>query len=261
MLSDGLKFLYGESVPRCTHDIDKVFDGYCTLQYMSGGAVELVVGAAEYLLRGRWFWSAYPGPRIRFHVAAGTKSWRHRYIAFRGELVERWREQGLFPIEPQPAPAPARAGFDERFDALLANTTRGDALAALRATHLLEGILIELAEARTHMEEKPPWLEKTLARLDASVSGEAVDYAAVAGEVGMAERTLRRNFRQAMGVSPHEYLLKARVVEARRLLGDTDLPTKAIAKRLGYRDVYFFSRQFRQLAGVPPASYRQSRQR
>jgi len=60
-------------------------------------------------------------------------------------------------------------------------------------------------------------------------------------------------------MSPHAYLLQCRATSARRLLGETDLPIKSIAQQLGYRDVYFFSRQFRQMTGVPPAVYRHSR--
>jgi iron complex transport system substrate-binding protein len=86
------------------------------------------------------------------------------------------------------------------------------------------------------------------------------DYDAIAAKLGMAESTLRRRFRDATGVPPHEFVLQARVNEARRLLGETNDPIKRIAQRLGYRDVYFFSRQFRQFAGVPPALYRKSRQ-
>ena len=48
--------------------------------------------------------------------------------------------------------------------------------------------------------------------------------------------------------------------QTRRLLGETNDPIKHVAQQLGYRDVYFFSRQFRQFAGVPPAMYRKSRQ-
>jgi transcriptional regulator GlxA family with amidase domain len=87
-----------------------------------------------------------------------------------------------------------------------------------------------------------------------------VDYDALAEEVGTSPATFRRRFRQATGTSPHEFLLHCRSAEARRLLGESDLPIKQIATLLGYRDVYFFSRQFRELAGVPPATYRRSRQ-
>lgn len=256
-----LTFLYGESVPRCAHRIDKHFVGYNTLQYMSGGAVELSVGGERHELHGRWFWSAYPGPRIAFHAAAPAKTWRHRYIAFRGPRVRRWEDDGLFPIAPQPAPHDR--DFGERFDRLLELATRrsGEPFAALRATHVLEEILIELAEDRTAARGRPGWLKAAVAKLDAAARGEAsADYAAVAEELGMAEVTFRRRFRAATGSAPHEYVLQSRVAEARRLLGETDVPVKTIAQRLGYADVYFFSRQFKKFAGVPPALFRKSRQ-
>jgi transcriptional regulator GlxA family with amidase domain len=96
--------------------------------------------------------------------------------------------------------------------------------------------------------------------LTGAATGGEGDYAGIARKLGMAESTLRRRFREATGVPPHEYVLQARVNEARRLLGETDHPIKRVAQQLGYRDVYFFSRQFRQFAGVPPALYRKSRQ-
>ena len=253
-----LTFLYGESVPRCTHRIDKHFVGYHTLQYMSGGGVQLSIGGRPFELFGRWFWSAYPGPRIAFHAAPGHRAWRHRYIAFRGLLVQRWTSAGLFPIEPQAAPH--GDDYGERFDALLRAAMRTDKWGNLRAIHLLEGIFIDLADARAQMREHPAWLKRAMELLTTAALGGEADYDEIAAMLGMAESTLRRRFRQATGVPPHEFVLQARVNEARRLLGETNDPIKRVAQQLGYRDVYFFSRQFRQFAGVPPALYRKSRQ-
>lgn len=258
MPAPDLTFLYGESVPRCTHVIDKAFAGYQTLQYMTAGGVELAVGAQAYRLEGPWFWSAYPGPRIRFSACGQQRFWRHRYIAFRGARVQRWTDDGLFPIDPQRPPG--MRDYGEAFDELLRHATGGDRYGALRATHLLESILIQLAEDRQQAQSRPAWLKKAIGRLDDAARGEAVDYDAVAAELDMAQSTLRRRFRAAVGLPPHEYVLQARVATARRLLGETNLPIKTIAQQLGYNDVYFFSRQFRKLAGVPPAMYRKSRQ-
>jgi AraC-like DNA-binding protein len=261
MAVPGVTFLYGESVPKCTHRIDKHFQGYYTLQYMSSGAVELSIDDQRHALTGRWFWSAYPGSRITFRAAPRTKHWRHRYIAFRGPRVQRWMKDGLFPIAPQPAPRDV--DFGERFDRLLDLATRrsGEAFATLRATHILEEFLIELAEERTASRSRPAWLKQALGKLDLAARGEAVvDHDTIATELGMAEVTFRRKFRAATGAPPHEYVIQSRVAEARRLLGETDLPIKSIAARLGYNDVYFFSRQFKKFAGVPPALFRRSRQ-
>ena len=253
-----LTFLYGESVPKCTHRIDKRFAGYQTLQYMTAGSVELRVAEREWRLEGPWFWSAYPGPRIQFHVAPPHRFWRHRYIAFRGPRVQRWIAEGLFPIDPQRPPR--MADYGDRFDALLRHAIGGERFGVIRATHLLEQILIELAEERQRPDGQPGWLRKTLQRLDTAAQGDVIDYDAVAAEVDMAQSTLRRRFRDAVGLPPHEYVLQSRVATARKLLAESNLPIKSIAQQLGYNDVYFFSRQFRKFAGVPPAMYRRSRQ-
>jgi len=263
MASTELIFLYGEAVPACTHHIDKQYVGYCTLQYMSAGAVDLWLGTRRYLLEGRWFWSAYPGPRVRFHAAEGHRSWAHRYLAFQGPLVKRWEREGLFPVPPRRAPE--GVDYAPRFDELLTQSRRTDRRGVLRAIHLLEGILLELADAPALAAAAPAaWMGRATRRIaEWAVRGEVdgrVDYARLAEELGTSESTLRRRFHEATGTSPHGYLLQCRAAEARRLLGETDLPVKAIADRLGYRDVYFFSRQFRQLTGVPPAMYRRSRQ-
>src|SRR5687767_8426220 len=204
-----LTFLYGESVPRCTHRIDKHFVGYHTLQYMSAGAVQLSVGSRMFRMEGRWFWSAYPGPRITFHAAPPHRNWRHRYIAFRGPLVERWRADGLFPIDPQPAPSDEdEDGFGRRFDEMLRRSSRGDRLDYLRAVHLLEGMLIRLAEERANTGARPVWLRSATQRLTAAATrGDVADYDSVAAQLGMAESTLRRRFRAATGMPPHEFVL------------------------------------------------------
>ena len=135
-----LQFLFGQFVPQCRHEIDKHFDDYCTIQFMAAGAVALRIDDTPYALQGRWFWSAYPGPRVSFH-AAGRRAWVHRYLAFRGKLVERWRRDGLFPISPQEAPS--AVDYAERFDTMLDVSRRSDRLAIRRATLLLETMLVD----------------------------------------------------------------------------------------------------------------------
>lgn len=239
--------------------MDKHFEGYGSLQYMAVGAVELSYGGPRRRLEGRWFWPAYPGPRIAFQAAAGTRSWSHRYVAFQGPLLDGWLAAGFFPLDAQPAP-PGQ-DWDWRLDTLLAEVRRGGKWGTLKAINQLEAILLLLAEERTGAAstEKPTWLEQVFQLLERSVDFDP-DYTKIAADVGMAVSTLRRRFRAATGTPLHRYVLQQRVARARQLLGDTDLSIKAVASELGYRDVYFFSRQFADLVGVPPGTYRKGRQ-
>ena len=266
MFSD-LTFLHCAHFERCEARIDKRFDGYASLQWMAAGAVELFYDERHHDLRAEqnhgWFWPAFGGPRIRFHAAREGGVWDHRYIAFVGPRLQSWKRAGLWLETPQNAPdASAQSA---RFDQILALIAAPGAWNPQRAVHAIEGVLLELAQARNAPSEQalrqpePPWLQQTREFLD-STPDFAPDYAALAHDLGLGLSTLRRRFRAATGMSLHEALLQNRLDIARRLLGETDVPIKQIAAQLGYRDVHFFSAQFKRLAGVGPAAFRRSRQ-
>ncbi|HRK31488.1 MAG TPA: AraC family transcriptional regulator [Tepidisphaeraceae bacterium] len=255
MARDDLQFLFGQFVPRCRHRIDKHFVDYSTLQYMDGGSVHLHVGDRGHRLVGRQFWSCFSGPRFAFHVAAPQESWPHRYLAFRGGLLDRWKRDGLFPIAPQPAPP----GQDSaaRFDLLLVLAHRTDPYSRRRAVLMLELMLTELAEARAN-GPKGGKISASLAEIDRTEG--AIDIDALSARAGLSARSFRRHFRAATGTTARDAIIHRRIDRARRLLGETNLPIKVIAEQLGYSDVFFFGRQFKKHTGATPALYRRSRE-
>ena len=263
---DDLVFLATSRTPHCTLRLDKHVVGYYTMQFMDEGAVELAYDDDWATLSGgAWFWPAYPGPRLRFHPAPPAASWSHRHVGFSGPLVHKWIAQGLWPDRAQPAPPAPTGDWPAFFDTLITRARRGDRWGRLRATNQLEQLLLELAEARASppVPDRPVWLVTTLAALDTLADSHpfAPDYDGLAADVGMAIGTLRRRFKAAMGgTTLHGYVIERRIARARVLLGESDAPLRVIAARLGYDNEYFFSRQFRQVAGVAPQVYRRSRQ-
>lgn len=258
MNTDDLQFLATTRAENATIRVGKYIPDYYTVQYMERGSVALSYDDCEQILQGEWFWTAYPGPFIRFHAAPGESSWFHRHIGFRGPRVQEWITAGIWFTEPQHAP-PGRE-WGAFFDTLCAESKRADRWGSLRATNLLENLLIELADARAQEEPAQQlWLQTVL---DALGSGRrfAPDYAGVARAVGMGESTLRRRFKSATGLSPQEYVLQTRLARARTLLTDTDLTLEAIAGQLDYETVSFFSRQFKERVGITPGAFRRTRQ-
>lgn len=79
---------------------------------------------------------------------------------------------------------------------------------------------------------------------------------ALAQEQGMAVDHFSRLFRTAMGERPQAYILRNRMARAQQLLRETHLPVGEIGHLLGFRDSFYFSRQFRTFFGVPPSAYR-----
>lgn len=72
----------------------------------------------------------------------------------------------------------------------------------------------------------------------------------------ISERTLRRRFVHAIGMTPREYLRTQRIEKACDLLVRTRLPIDEISVRVGYADRSTFARAFRGVQGLPPADYR-----
>lgn len=80
--------------------------------------------------------------------------------------------------------------------------------------------------------------------------------ATLAKKSGLSRAQFARHLTTATGTVPEQFLIRARVDRAKHLLRETDMTISQIADALGYRDVFYFSRQFRQVAGMTASSYR-----
>jgi transcriptional regulator GlxA family with amidase domain len=73
---------------------------------------------------------------------------------------------------------------------------------------------------------------------------------------GLPERSFKRRFHQATGMSPLEYVHMLRLEEAKQMLESSDAPIEAVGNQVGYEDAGFFSRLFRRHVNLTPAQYR-----
>jgi transcriptional regulator GlxA family with amidase domain len=80
----------------------------------------------------------------------------------------------------------------------------------------------------------------------------------LAAVVGMSPRNLARHFVQATGITPHEFIERARVDAARMMLEGNDRPLKAIAFDCGFGSADRMRIVFSTRLGVPPVQYRAS---
>ena len=78
----------------------------------------------------------------------------------------------------------------------------------------------------------------------------------VCGAVGASERSLRRAFANATGITWRQYLQESRLLKAMALLAEGDQSTLAIAMSVGFESVSAFTRAFHRYAGETPKSYR-----
>ncbi len=97
-----------------------------------------------------------------------------------------------------------------------------------------------VARALRHMEEAPE---------------RPVTLAELAALSGVSRFQLLRGFRQAVGTTPHAYLLQRRVRLARQLLAAGMCPAE-VAAHAGFADQSHLTRAFGRQLGITPARYR-----
>lgn len=88
--------------------------------------------------------------------------------------------------------------------------------------------------------------------------GAALDIETLAHRSAMSTRTFARRFRESIGSTPHQWVLRQRIILAQRLLESTDLPIDAISSRCGLGSPQNLRTHFRQIVGAAPGDYRRT---
>jgi len=121
-----------------------------------------------------------------------------------------------------------------------------------------------VAETVTQIEPAPPalssadaaWLEQFEAFVRKNLGNDILAVPMLAHEFAMSESTLLRQLKRLTGFSPMQYLQEIRLDEARRLLDNRTSDSIAqVASKVGYGEVRFFSRIFKQRFGKSPSEY------
>jgi transcriptional regulator GlxA family with amidase domain len=93
----------------------------------------------------------------------------------------------------------------------------------------------------------------TTRNLDADIS-----LATMARQAAISPRTLSRRFHQSTGVTPMQWVLAARMEEARRLLESGELSVDEIATRCGFGTALNLRTHFRRRLDTTPTAYRRA---
>jgi transcriptional regulator GlxA family with amidase domain len=102
-----------------------------------------------------------------------------------------------------------------------------------------------------------PELRRALA-LTAEALAEDVRFEDVAGEVGLAPRSLARRFEEECGMTWRAVLRRMRVIRAIEAIAAGEGSVTAVAHMVGYTSVSAFNAAFRDLTGRTPTQYRET---
>lgn len=101
--------------------------------------------------------------------------------------------------------------------------------------------------------------EADIARIAAAIReapGERWLVGDMSADAKLSPSQFTRKFTEHTGSSPAHFVILTRLERAKHLLRETSMTVSAISDALGYHDVHFFCRQFKNFTGSTPGSLR-----
>jgi len=227
------------------------------LWYVMDGVGRMRLGDGE--------WELGPGSGFVFGPGSqphGTQDPERRLVVFgmHFEIVDPLGR--LVPDTGSMLPPPGHTVRDMALFATLAQRCdiswrRGDQLGQLQSALFLQAMVLHLWDEVLH--PAPSAVDLALDDVMRAIQmepGKRRTVDELAAQARLSRAQFVRRFRAASGLAPARFMVQARLERARQLIAETDMTLSQIAQVLGYDDVYFFSRQFKQYAGHPPSALR-----
>jgi AraC-like DNA-binding protein len=193
-----------------------------------------------------------PGPRVVHGQHDADQPLQVFYCHF--ELVPTRGATLPSAFAPHPVTLPADPLLWSTIQELTALLDRGNR--ASLAQTLLWQLLLRLENADSIVESSPEERVRVLIRQIRESPATAYNVDGLARQAGLSAGHFRRIFRKLAGESPVQFILNQRIQRACFYLTETHLPIQRIATTVGYADVYFFSRQFKERMGQSPSAFR-----
>lgn len=127
--------------------------------------------------------------------------------------------------------------------------------AKLKFLHLLEIITATLHKASQKNSPDTYMMEAVVSYIDEHLQ-EPLDRKTLASRVSLSPPYFASLFKQYTGHTLAEFVNRRRIERAKELLYSTNLQVYQIADEVGYKDSFYFSRQFRRIAGMTPSEFR-----
>lgn len=111
-----------------------------------------------------------------------------------------------------------------------------------------------------HNPINPGWLrtlkdEKILYALNLLHKDISFDWTleSISNAIGISRATLAYKFKDALGITPLDYLSQIRIQKGRKLLKEENYSIEEVARKVGYGNSFSFSKAYKRIRGVSPS--------
>lgn len=156
-------------------------------------------------------------------------------------------------------------GTDERFhrnlEQVLSIYSSPSVQRDLRASHAIEGMVLYLLVKSSNFNisrgDVPEAIQKVIVYMENHYT-EDISLDKMAEMISTSKYHFSKEFKRYTGFSPHDYLIRMRIDQAKILLKTTSMPANKVAHSVGIHDINNFNYLFKKKVGKTPIQYRKS---
>ncbi len=227
--------------------VDRENVSHYLFHYILRGSGTLWKNGKTYSLKANDLYLMSPGQSAVYESSA-DESWEYCWIAFHATgSFEEFFDRDVIHL-----PEAARLFIKM-------NASENEAGREWKITGLIYQLIGLIAQQYTDRTPQKSYVDLTVDYIEKHYQ-EDFQVSTLSDRLGLNRSYFCRMFKNQTGMSPQDYLIYYRLGKAEKLLLNTELTQKEIAKSVGYPDIYAFSRMFKRKYGVAPGAYRSARQ-
>ncbi|MBA4387591.1 MAG: hypothetical protein C0404_06390 [Verrucomicrobia bacterium] len=238
---------------------DRAYDRHCIFKYtISGEGVFMDANGEHRVPAGSGFLCEIRDPRTAyFYPPGGSTPWTFAWMAFDGGVADQMlrgivnRHGSVFAM-PKGCPEIKRMLEFRKDDGRIRSIT------AAWGAKVVMDLLLALTASREEYHEDGPEdiLVRRAQEAVAENVGKDINVTELARMLNISREYLTRKFKEHTAMTPHEYIIRRKILLACQLLKETSLSNKEIASRLGYGEPAHFTRTFKHAMHSTPSRFR-----
>lgn len=197
---------------------------------------------------------------VTYYEADKEEPWIYTWVGFKGIKAEKYLKLANLDQE-NPVFECAEIAFVQECFENMRKSTELKYGRELRLQGLLIMFLSELIEEAgknviISSNYKEMYIKKSLQFVETNYSSK-ISISEMAKSVGLNKNYFSTFFRENIGVTPQQYIIKYRINKACELMSNLGLTIGDISRSVGYDDTLGFSKIFKKEKGISPKRYRE----
>ena len=226
------------------------------LHFVHEGTGHLKAAEKEYTITKGQLFACYPNEIVYYWADTGDP-WRYSWVAFDGLNSGFYFERAGFSKSSLVIDCPNRDIIESAFHEILA-VKKYDANKDLNYRgylYLILASIVDKSSAITSQNSTKDYVKEAVTFIKKNYS-QPISVADISADLSLDRKYFSKIFKQALQVSPHEYLINYRLARACELMETTDLTIAEIAATVGYDNQFSFSRVFKKYKNISPSEYK-----